>query len=148
MVRIGTHVSSSKSIDLVFDRAVQVGADTVQFFLSSPRSWAWKERSAEEKRLFVEKRKKTGIYPVVAHSSYLFNLASGDEKLRKKSVEGVVRELKLCEELGIDYYVIHPGKAKGLDEKLALKNIIKSVEQILSQVELKKTTFLYETLAG
>lgn len=148
MVKIGTHVSSSKSLDLVFDRAVEVGAQTIQFFVSSPRSWAWKERSQEELERFKEKREKTDISPIIVHSSYLFNLASLDDQLRKKSISGVINELKLCEKLNIDYYVIHAGKAKGQTEKEAIKNIIKSMEVILSEVELKKTVFLFETLAG
>ncbi|NPA54281.1 MAG: deoxyribonuclease IV [Aquificae bacterium] len=148
MVRIGTHVSSSKSLDLVFDRGKEVKADTIQFFLSSPRSWKWKERTDEEKFLFKEKRNKTGISPVVVHSSYLFNLASNDKNLREKSIEGVINELKLCEELEINFYVIHPGKAKGQPQDIALKNIIQSLKYIFSEVELKNTIFLLETLAG
>ncbi|WP_097000858.1 deoxyribonuclease IV [Persephonella hydrogeniphila] len=148
MVKIGAHVSSSKSLDLVFDRGKEIGAATIQFFLSSPRSWAWKERTDKEKVLFMEKRRKTGIHPVVVHSSYLFNLASGNKDLREKSIRGVINELKLCEELEIDYYVIHAGKAKGLNDTEAIKNIIDSMKIILSEVQLKKTFFLYETLAG
>ena len=148
MVKIGAHVSSSKSLDLVFDRGKDIGADTVQFFVSSPRSWAWKERTEQEKDLFRKKRKQTGISPVIVHSSYLFNLASADEKLKRKSINGVIKELKLCEELNIDYYVIHAGKSKGLDEKQAIKNIIDSMRSIFSEIDLKHTTFLYETLAG
>ena len=148
MVKIGTHVSSSKSLDLVFDRGKEVNADTIQFFLSSPRSWKWKERTEKEKELFKKKNKETGITPTVVHASYLFNLASGNLELRNKSINGVVNELKLCEELKIDFYVIHAGKAKGLEDKEAIKNIIESVKIILSQVELKHTKFLFETLAG
>ncbi|WP_029521824.1 deoxyribonuclease IV [Persephonella sp. KM09-Lau-8] len=148
MVKIGTHVSSAKSLDLVFDRGKEVGADTIQFFVSSPRSWAWKERTEEEKALFLQKREKTGIQPVVVHASYLFNLASADENLRKKSINGVINELKLCEELKIDYYVIHAGKAKGQPEEQAIQNIIDSLKVVFSEVELKNTTFLFETLAG
>lgn len=148
MVKIGTHVSSAKSLDLVFDRGKEVGADTIQFFVSSPRSWAWKERTEEEKALFLQKRQDTGIQPVVVHASYLFNLASADENLRKKSINGVINELKLCEELGIDYYVIHAGKAKGQPEKQAIQNIIDSLKVVFSEVKLQNTTFLFETLAG
>ena len=148
MVKIGTHVSSSKSLDLVFDRGKEVGANTIQFFLSSPRSWKWKERTEEEKELFRKKRIETGIFPTVVHASYLFNLASGDLNLRKKSINGVINELKLCEELGIDFYVIHAGKAKGLNEKEALRNIVDSLNVVFSEVELKHTKFLFETLAG
>ena len=76
MVKIGTHVSSSKSLDLVFDRGKELNADTIQFFISSPRSWRWKERSNEEKTAFLKKKEENGISPTVVHSSYLFNLAS------------------------------------------------------------------------
>ncbi len=148
MVKIGTHVSSSKSLDLVFDRGKEISADTIQFFLSSPRSWKWKERTEEEKALFKKKREETGISPTVVHASYLFNLASKDKELRNKSIKGVINELKLCEELKIDFYVIHAGKSKGLDEKKAIKNIVDSVKIIFSEIELKHTTFLFETLAG
>jgi hypothetical protein len=35
MVNIGTHVSSSKSLDLVFERGKEVEASSVQFFIRS-----------------------------------------------------------------------------------------------------------------
>lgn len=148
MVNIGTHVSSSKSIDLVFDRGLEVGANSIQFFVSSPRSWNWKERTDKEKQLFFSKKEKLNIYPLVVHASYLFNLASADDDLRKKSINGVINELKLCEELQIEYYVIHAGKAKGQPEEKAIENILKSMEEIFTKVNLKNTVFLVETLAG
>ncbi|RMD46096.1 MAG: deoxyribonuclease IV, partial [Aquificota bacterium] len=148
MVKIGAHVSSSKSLDLVFDRALEIKADTIQFFVRSPRAWAWKERDNIEKENFLKKKERFNISPLVVHASYLFNLASDDETLWKKSINGVIEELNLCEELGIDYYVIHAGKAKGQKEENAIKNILKAMETIFSKVSLKNTTFLPETLAG
>jgi len=62
MVRIGAHVSSSKSLDLVFDRAKEIGAETVQFFLNSPRSWSKKIRSDEEVKKFLNKKNLFHIY--------------------------------------------------------------------------------------
>ena len=148
MVNIGTHVSSSKSLDLVFERGVEVGASSIQFFVRSPRSWAWIERKDEEKQLFFEKREKYKIYPLVVHASYLFNLASFEEDLYKKSIEGVIQELKLCDELNIEYYVIHAGKSKGNPKEYAIGRILKAFEEVFSRLNLKNTTFLVETLAG
>lgn len=147
MVKIGAHVSSSKSIDLIFDRGKEIGAETVQFFLTSPRSWHRKNRTDEEIEAFYQKRKSTGISPVVVHASYLYNLASDDPKLRKKSIDGVIEDLMQCDLLNVDYYVIHPGKAKGLSERKAIENIKKSLEEIFLKVDTK-TVFLLETLAG
>jgi len=147
-MRLGTHVSSSKSLDMIFERAKEVNAETVQFFVRSPRMWAWKIRSDKEKNEFLRKKKIYNIEPLVVHASYLFNLASADKELWQKSVNGMVEELTLCEELGIEYYVIHAGKAKGQKTEVAIQNILNGLEEIFSQVQLKNTTFLIETLAG
>lgn len=148
MINIGTHVSSSKSLDLVFDRGREVGAKSIQFFLRSPRGWTWTERYQEEKDKFIKKAKEYGIRPTVAHASYLFNLASDEEELFKKSVEGVVQELSLCEELGIDYYVIHAGKTKGRSKEEGIIRIKQGLEIVFGKVEPKRCCFLFESLAG
>jgi len=148
MVNIGTHVSSSKSLDLVFERGKEVEASSIQFFIRSPRSWAWIERTDEEKERFLQKKNKYKIHPLVVHASYLFNLASFEEELYKKSIESVIQELELCEELKIDYYVIHAGKSKGNSKKQAIDRILGAFEEIFSRLNLKNTTFLVETLAG
>ena len=148
MVNIGTHVSSSKSIDLVFDRGKEVGAKSIQFFLRSPRSWQWIDRKESEKENFINKKLSYNINPVIVHASYLFNLASSDEELFNKSVNSVIEELKLCEELEIEYYVIHAGKTKGNSKEYGIKRILEGLEKIFSKVNLKNTTFLVETLAG
>lgn len=137
MVNIGTHVSSSKSLDLVFDRGKEVGAKSIQFFLRSPRSWSWIERKESEKQLFLKKKNTYGINPTVVHASYLFNLASYDDELFNKSINSVIEELELCEELKVDYYVIHAGKTKGKSKEYGINRILKAFEVIFSKVSLK-----------
>lgn len=148
MINIGAHVSSSKSLDIVFDRGREVGAQSIQFFLRSPRSWTSVEKKDEEKELFVKKSRTYNISPKVAHASYLFNLASPDENLFNKSLKGVIQDLKLCEEIGIDYYVIHAGKTKGESKESGIERIKKAFEKIFRDVPLKRCCFLLETLAG
>lgn len=148
MINIGTHVSSSKSLDLVFDRGKELGVNSIQFFLRSPRGWTWTERSPAEKESFIKKSQEYGIKPTVAHASYLFNLASDEDGLFKKSIEGVIQELSLCEELGIDYYVIHSGKTKGRSKEEGIKRIHQALEMVFKQIEPKRCCFLFETLAG
>src|SRR3989442_719531 len=57
---------------------------------------------------------------VVAHDSYLINLASPDPRLRARSIRSLVAELMRCRALGIPWVVSHPGnyiddRAAGLD---------------------------------
>ncbi len=147
MAHIGIHVSSAGGIIKTFERAELVGAQCFQFFLRSPRAWAWKGISEEEKQEFKRLREKLA-FPLMVHAPYLLNLASADESLRKKSMEVFLEELKTCDELKIDFYNFHPGIAKGISDEEALKRVIKSLEEVFSQYEPKFTTLLFENTAG
>src|SRR3989454_2820423 len=65
---------------------------------------------------------RAGIRPeaVVAHDSYLINLASPDPRLRARSIRSFTAELVRCRALGIPLVVSHPGnyiddRAAGFD---------------------------------
>ncbi len=147
MALFGAHVSSAGSILKTFERAEEVGAEVFQFFLRSPRVWSWKGVSNELVSEFRERLSKFGN-PIMVHAPYLLNLASPREDLRKKSVEVFLEELKLCDELGVDFYNFHPGTATGISEDEGIRNILRSLEEIFSSYEPKKTTVLLENTAG
>ena len=42
MMKIGAHVSTSGGMDKAIDRAEEIGAEAVQFFASSPRTWRFR----------------------------------------------------------------------------------------------------------
>jgi deoxyribonuclease-4 len=67
--------------------------------------------------LFRARLATSGIRAVVAHDSYLINLASPDEPLREKSVRAFTQELARCRALGIPWVVSHPGNY--LDDRAA-----------------------------
>lgn len=61
---------------------------------------------------------------VLAHDSYLINLASPDPVLSARSVKSFAAELSRCEALGIPYLVSHPGnymdeRERGLERNAA-----------------------------
>ena len=147
MALFGAHVSSAGSILKTFDRAEEIGAEVFQFFLRSPRSWYWKGISED---LLNEFRRKLSEFknPVMVHAPYLMNLASPREDLRRRSVEVFLQELKVCDDLGINFYNFHPGTATGISDYDGIRNVLKSIEEILSSYEPKKTIILLENTAG
>ncbi len=147
MALFGAHVSSAGSILKTFERAEEVGAEVFQFFLRSPRVWGWKGVSKELVSKFRERLSEFGN-PVMVHAPYLLNLASPREDLRRRSVEVFLEELKFCDELGVDFYNFHPGTATGISEEEGMKNILRSLEEIFSSYEPKKTVVLLENTAG
>ncbi len=147
MALFGAHVSSAGSILKTFDRAKELSLDTFQFFLGSPRSW---RRGLVSKKLVSEFRKMLEEFggPVIVHASYLINLGTKDESLRKRSVDLVVQDLTFCEEAGVHYYTLHPGRCSEADPEEGLDRIVRSLSEALSRVEPEHTMILLENTAG
>jgi len=147
MALFGAHVSSAGSIINTFDRAEEIGAEVFQFFLRSPRAWSWKGVEEDTVRAFRE-RLSYWRKPVMVHAPYLLNLASPREDLRRRSVEVLLEELKVCEKLGISFYNFHSGTATGISEEEGIRNLLRSLEDVFSSYEPKETTVLVENTAG
>ena len=85
---IGAHVSSAGGIDKAIDRAVELGADSVQVFTQSPRAWRPTNHDPASFERFREKRAEAGIGGVLCHAVYLVNLASPDPVVYEKLDRG------------------------------------------------------------
>ena len=73
---------------------IKAGCDCLQIFVKNASQWVGKPIPDGDAREFASERKRTGIRPIVAHASYLINLASPDKALWKKSVDAMVVELQ------------------------------------------------------
>jgi apurinic endonuclease APN1 len=124
-MRIGFHLPIAKGFERTYAEAVRLGCEVVQIFVKNPRSWA--EKSWKSKDIEIFRRLFAGI-PVVAHLSYLPNIARSGED--SKSLAGLLHEARLCAELGIGTMVAHcgwhekvergiDGAARGIGEVLA-----------------------------
>lgn len=147
MALIGAHVSSAGSILNTFDRAKTVGAEVFQFFLRSPRAWKWKGLSKELAHAFRSSLREFGN-PVMVHAPYLVNLASSNQELRNRSISVVLEELRACDRMGIHFYNLHPGTAKGIREEEGIRNVIASLRDVFLSYEPRTTILLLENTAG
>jgi len=84
--RLGLHVSIAGGIEKSADRARELGCTAMQIFSRNPRGWNSPPLSPASIRIFKEKINEWAIDPVVVHTPYLLNLASGDEALYRRSV--------------------------------------------------------------
>jgi deoxyribonuclease-4 len=128
--------------------AKAAGCDVVQLFTKNNNQWRAKEISAEEAALFREALKDTGIQHPVAHASYLINLASPDDALRQKSIEGMVVELTRAEQLGIPNVIVHPGAYTTLSEDDGIGLVAASIDRIHEALPRGKARIALELTAG
>jgi len=109
-VRVGAHVRRAGS-DAAAARtaAEELGADTVQVFLSNPRAWAGPVVTPERVEAFATTWAPSGLGPLVVHAPYLVNIASPNPGFLEKSRELLERTLEACEAYGVAILVVHAG---------------------------------------
>jgi deoxyribonuclease IV len=106
---LGAHVSAAGGVPAAPPRARALQATAMQIFTKQANRWAERECDDCERDAFRAALALTGVEATIAHDSYLINLASPDEALRRKSTESFVCELQRCASLGLTYLVSHPG---------------------------------------
>ena len=99
-MRIGAHVSSSESADLAIDRALNIGAEAVQMFVSPPQGWAFKPIDEKVAADFKAKAREHNIGPNVFHGIYLVSLGSDDAALVSRGKGSLIKYMNAAQELG------------------------------------------------
>jgi len=106
---LGAHVSSQGGVASAPRRGAAVGANAIQLFTKTPNQWREPVIAAETVERFRIEVTRYGLEAVVAHDSYLINLASPDPVLRARSIESFRSELVRSQSLGLRAVVSHPG---------------------------------------
>lgn len=144
---LGAHMSIEGGLDKAIERGTQVGCTTLQMFTKSNRQWQAKAITSEEIEKFKQAVAASGINPIVAHASYLINLASPEVATRKKSITALKKELETCEQLNIPYLVLHPGSHVNQTTKEGIALINQGLNDVLKEAP-GTTMITLETMAG
>jgi deoxyribonuclease-4 len=130
------------------DRAKASRCEALQIFTKSAGQWRARPLPPEEIALFRKRVEETGIRPVVAHNSYLINLAAVSRPLRAQSIAALGEELDRAESLGLDGLVMHPGSYTSGTEEEGLRLVGDAIVALLAERPGAKTMVLLEHTAG
>ena len=144
----GSHLSVAGGLYKAVVEAQNLGLQTVQIFTRNQQQWASPPLRLEVIEQFSHEVKKAKFKHIVAHDSYLTNLASGNEELRQKSIHSFALELQRCHALGIKYLVTHSGAHGGAGEAEGIARIAASLQEVLKRDEHGSTIICLETTAG
>ena len=145
---LGAHMSIEGGLHRAIMRGADVGCDAIQVFTKSSNQWRAKPLSDDDVSRFRGAQIEKGISPVVAHDSYLINLASPDETLYQRSMGAFGDELDRCDLLGIPYLVTHPGSHVGSGEEAGIAKIAAALNGLFAARPDQKVKVLLETTAG
>ncbi len=157
---LGAHLSTSKGLSATLKRARELQCDALQIFSKSPKMWNAKPVDLAVARAFREEWAASGFVPLVAHDSYLINMASGDDEMRRKSINAMIDEVQRADLLGCDWLVTHCGahlgrvdKSEGripitLDEEAGLERLARSLKQVLEATPEARVQIALENTAA
>jgi deoxyribonuclease IV len=145
-MQIGAHISSSGGIDKAVDRAVEMGADSVQVFTQSPRAWRPTNHDPASFERFREKYAAAGLGGALCHAVYLTNLASPDPVTYERSVATLRNTTEVACGIGA-HVVFHVGSHLGSGLEAGLEHVVPALEQAL-ELCTDETWLLMENSAG
>lgn len=145
---LGAHMSIAGGVDKAIERGASLSCSAIQIFTKNSNQWTGRPFAQDEIERFKSLRDKSSIKQVIAHDSYLINLASGSPELRERSVNALISEMDRCRILGIQHIIIHPGAHLDRGEDAGIKNIINSLDIICDKTEEWGVDIALETTAG
>ena len=125
-----------------------MGATTMQIFTRNNMTWKVKPLTDDAVAQWRDAAAPGDVAPVIAHDSYLINLATPDPTVYRKSRTAFADELRRCARLEIPYLVMHPGSPKGRGEAWGIERIAGALQSLIDHHDAALPMVLLETTAG
>jgi deoxyribonuclease IV len=145
---IGAHQSIAGGTPRAIERGLDAGCRVVQIFVKNNNRWVGKTIEEAEAREFRRAARRARFPHVIAHTSYLINLASPSREVRRLSIEALADEILRCHALGIRDLVLHPGAHCGEGESAGVAAIAAALDEAFQVTEETCVRVLLETAAG
>jgi deoxyribonuclease IV len=143
-VLFGAHCSGG--IKKALDSATAMGAEAVQLFVQSPRTWRFPNHDESDLEAFRTKREAAGL-PALVHSLYLVNLAAPDDAIYEKSVETMRATVDAACAIEAEAVIFHVGSHLGAGFETGLERLVPALQQVLDRCN-ERTWLLMENSAG
>ena len=131
MARIGAHCSTAGGLPAAAAEAKALRCEAIQVFLKSNRQWAMRDLAPGEAASLRAALAKAGSPRVVAHATYLVNLAATERRTAGLSRECFLAEARRCRETGVESLVFHPGAHHGAGEAAGFRRVAAALREAL-----------------
>lgn len=146
MLNIGCHLSTTKGFKNMGKEALEIKANTFQFFTRNPRGGKAKDIDEADIECLKEIMKENNFVKVLAHAPYTLNACSADERTREFAIETMADDLARMEYLPNNLYNFHPGSHVKQGVEVGINYIVDMLNTVLKPEQTTKV--LLETMAG
>ena len=146
MLRIGCHLSSSKGYCAMAKDALEIRANTFQYFSRNPRGGNAKALDQEDIARFLVETDKNDIHPFLALAPLTLNGCSAVPALLDFASRRMADDLARLEFTPGNLYNFHPGSHVKQGADVGISYIADMLNEILKPDQT--TTVLLETMSG
>lgn len=146
MLNIGCHLSTTKGFENMGKEALEIGANTFQFFTRNPRGGKAKDIDMKDMEGLLKIARENNFATILAHAPYTLNACSADERTRQFAREMMEDDLNRMELMPNNLYNFHPGSHVKQGVEVGINYIVELLNKVLR--EDQTTTVLLETMAG
>jgi deoxyribonuclease-4 len=145
---LGAHLSIAGGHYKAVEEARRLGNESLQIFTKNANQWRAKPLAEPDAKAFALAVRGSGLRRLLAHGSYLINLATPDPSLYEQSIQAFIDESERAEQLGLHYLVTHPGAHVGSGTALGLQRVAKAIDSIHRATRGFRVRILLENTAG
>lgn len=146
MFRIGCHLSASKGYLAMGKQALEIGANTFQYFTRNPRGGAAKELDIKDIEAYLAFAEEHDVKRILAHAPYTINACAADMGISEFARNTMADDLRRLSYLPGSMYNFHPGSHVKQGVEKGIELISETLNDIMSADQT--TTILLETMAG
>ncbi len=146
MLNIGCHLSSSSGFANMGKEALEIGANTFQFFTRNPRGSKAKNIDKSDVDKLLELMNKHKFAKILAHAPYTLNPCSATKATREFAYLTMKDDLERMEFTPHQLYNFHPGSHTGQGIETGIDQIITLLNAVIK--EEHTSTILLETMSG
>lgn len=146
MLNIGCHLSVASGYLKAGQLALDIGANTFQFFTRNPRGGSAKALDLKDLQALGELMEANDFAPLFAHGSYTMNLCSNKEETRNYAKDILKDDLLRLNQIPNALYVFHPGShvKQGVDQ--GIEYIIEALNEAIEADN--RVTICLEAMSG
>jgi deoxyribonuclease IV len=135
---LGAHVSAARlassghaGIVSAIERGEALGAECIQIFGASPRTYAAPLPSVETASAFKSRLKASSITSVFQHGAYLPNLGASDPVAIKKGIVNLTAHYQIAHMIGSVGVIFHVGSPNGGNREEGLLRAAAAMKEVL-----------------
>jgi deoxyribonuclease IV len=147
-MRFGMHCSTSGGPHKAIERGLSCGGETIQVFVKNNMQWLGRPYTPVELERYRHARDNAHLAHLFGHTGYLINIAAPPSPNLDRSIQSLIQEIQLADQLQLPFLVLHPGAHLGTGDAQGLRQASRTLDEVFRATRKSTVRIALENTAG